>query len=216
MVANPPQARPWVFSETQPFWHPLFRAAAPLVAVGGAAAWFWRAWTDAAAAGGPGSGLGAGAAGMVPTLAMGAFVAFAAAAVAMLYLRTRLEVRVFPEEARVEFFPFARRVIPRGEIRSARVRGYRPRRDYGGWGVRRAPGRCAFHVSGNRGVEIELRDGFEILIGSERPEELVEALRRLIASTESAPSHGQIAAESARVIAPVLGAGVAARHGEAP
>lgn len=156
-----------IFFERQPFWHPIFRTAAPAVALTGLGAWGWGAWTgDFAAAGGLG----------FQRLAIGAFLAFAAVVIVLLYRRTGLEVTVSPEGAHVRFFPFARRVIRAGDIRAARVRRYRPMEDYGGWGVRRGPGGSAYLVSGDRGVEIVTRAGERILVGSSRPEQLAEAL----------------------------------------
>jgi hypothetical protein len=54
---------------------------------------------------------------------------------------------------------------------------YRPIRDYGGWGVRwRGKGRVAYSVSGDRGVQIGLADGTDVLIGSQRADELAAAI----------------------------------------
>lgn len=72
---------------------------------------------------------------------------------------------------------FARRVIPLAQIQHFEAKTYRPIRDYGGWGVRRGAAGMAYNVSGNRGVELRLADGKSLLIGSERPEELVLALQ---------------------------------------
>jgi hypothetical protein len=58
------------------------------------------------------------------------------------------------------------------------ARTYRPILEYGGWGIRYSPfGQgCAYNVSGNRGVQLELADGQRILIGSQRAEELARAI----------------------------------------
>ena len=70
-----------------------------------------------------------------------------------------------------------RRAIPLAEIRHFEARTYRPIRDYGGWGVRRGAGGTAYSVCGKRGVQVQLADGKSLLIGSQRPEEFVLALR---------------------------------------
>ncbi len=72
---------------------------------------------------------------------------------------------------------FVRRVIPLADIRHFEAKTYRPIRDYGGWGVRWGAAGMAYNVSGNRGVELRLSDGKSLLIGSQRPEELVLALQ---------------------------------------
>jgi hypothetical protein len=54
---------------------------------------------------------------------------------------------------------------------------YSPLREFGGWGIRFAPGKKrAYSVSGNKGVELELSDGMHVLIGSQRPEELTQMI----------------------------------------
>ena len=55
---------------------------------------------------------------------------------------------------------------------------YDPVRDYGGYGIRTTRHGTAYIAGGNRGVRLELAKGGTILIGSERPEELVSAITR--------------------------------------
>jgi len=77
------------------------------------------------------------------------------------------------------FFPFHLSVqrIPVEDLKSFEARTYRPIREYGGWGVKTwgASGK-AYNVAGNRGVQLELVSGKRILIGSQRADELAEAL----------------------------------------
>jgi hypothetical protein len=65
-----------------------------------------------------------------------------------------------------------KREIPLDQVRAARVVEYDPVRDFGGYGFRAGTRGLAYIASGNRGVELELRDGRKILIGSQDPEEL--------------------------------------------
>jgi hypothetical protein len=67
--------------------------------------------------------------------------------------------------------------IPFSEIRKAEAVTYRPIRDYGGWGIRSGPEGWAYNVRGNRGVRIEYQDGNKFLIGSQKAEELEQAIR---------------------------------------
>jgi hypothetical protein len=92
----------------------------------------------------------------------------------------RLTVRVDRTLLHIRYFPFTRREIPLETIARHQARTYRPIREYGGWGVRWGFGRrgLAYNVSGNRGVQLELIDGKQLLIGSQRPEELDRALDR--------------------------------------
>jgi hypothetical protein len=68
-----------------------------------------------------------------------------------------------------------RRRIPLSAIRSAKPVEYNPG-DYGGYGIRSGPGGLAYIADGNRGVQVELRDGRKLLIGSQRAEELARAI----------------------------------------
>ena len=50
--------------------------------------------------------------------------------------------------------------------------------EYGGWGVRGWPDRYgwAYNVSGNRGVQIEFKNGHRLMLGSQRADELAKAI----------------------------------------
>ena len=72
--------------------------------------------------------------------------------------------------------PLYRRQIPLREIASAEAVTYLPLADYGGWGIRGWGRDVALNARGNRGVQVALRDGRRILIGSQRPDALAEAL----------------------------------------
>ena len=101
------------------------------------------------------------------------------AAAVLLYV-LKLSVSIDDRYLHVRYFPLLRRDIPLEDIVHFEVRTYRPIREYGGWGIRYSFGRgMAFNVSGNRGVQLELKNGKRVLIGSQRPEELAAALARV-------------------------------------
>ncbi|AUV82252.1 hypothetical protein C2R22_11865 [Salinigranum rubrum] len=96
------------------------------------------------------------------------------ATAALLYgLRLETEVRV--DGIYFKMWPFHRsfRRISWAEIERYESKRYGPLREFGGWGIRWAPGKIAYNVSGNRGVWIERTTGRGVLIGSQRTEELV-------------------------------------------
>jgi hypothetical protein len=97
--------------------------------------------------------------------------------IAWFYL-VKLVTEVHDQEirARFNFIWFAKR-IPFNEIRSVEAVTYRPLRDYGGWGIRLGREGWAYNVSGNRGVRFHYKDGKKFLIGSQRPEELEQAIQ---------------------------------------
>ena len=59
------------------------------------------------------------------------------------------------------------------EIRSAEIISYDPVRDYGGYGIRTGRFGKAYIAAGTRGVRIKLANGATVVLGSQRPEELV-------------------------------------------
>ena len=98
-----------------------------------------------------------------------------------LFHHMRLVVRVAGGYLQVRFFPFVNRTIPIEQIVHWEARTYRPIREYGGWGIRyggKRRGR-AYTVSGNFGVQIELKNGERLLIGSRRADDLVGSLEQV-------------------------------------
>jgi len=67
-----------------------------------------------------------------------------------------------------------------GEIQRAYVREYKPLLEYGGWGVRYSwrNGR-AYNVKGKTGLQLELKNGKKILIGTQQKDELNRILSYL-------------------------------------
>lgn len=60
------------------------------------------------------------------------------------------------------------------------IRKYSPIREYGGWGVRVGMNATtAYTVSGNRGLQLVLKNGKKVLIGTRRSDELEKALMEL-------------------------------------
>ena len=88
----------------------------------------------------------------------------------------RLRTVVVPGALSVHLPVLLNRTIALRDIASAEVCAYRPIRDYGGWGVRWGAGGIAYNARGNRGVQLVLKTGKRVLIGSQRPEELIAAI----------------------------------------
>ena len=97
-----------------------------------------------------------------------------------LLYNTHLTVWISDEYIHIRYFPFVRKRIPLRHIAHAGVRTYHPILEYGGWGIRMSlRGRgWAFTVGGNRGVQLHFKSGKRMLIGSQKPEELLQAIRR--------------------------------------
>lgn len=96
----------------------------------------------------------------------------------------RLTTAVTPRELIVRYgFLYSTRV-PLSDIARAEAITYRPLRDYGGWGIRGSRRRRALNARGDRGVLITRFDGSTLLVGSQRPRELLDALFRAGVPTE--------------------------------
>ena len=121
-------------------------------------------------------------AGMALSLWLAAITGFNPVSVAMVLLLglllagfSSLSIRVDGEALELWFGPgLARRRIPLGAIRGARA-VYNPW--YYGWRIHWFPSAgWIYNVSGTAGVQLRLEDGRQLRIGTNAPEELVEAL----------------------------------------
>lgn len=88
----------------------------------------------------------------------------------------RLIVEVLDDRVFIHYAPLIKSDILLAEIKTVEARTYQPIREFGGWGIRGRPGRRAYNVSGNQGVEMTLQDGRKIMIGSQKAEELALAI----------------------------------------
>jgi hypothetical protein len=91
----------------------------------------------------------------------------------------RMTTEVTPSDVCVWFgwAPIYRRVVTLDGIKRVEPATFRPIADYGFWGIRSGrDGERALIARGNRGVRLELADGSLLLIGSQRPEELAQAI----------------------------------------
>ncbi|MBR5470034.1 MAG: hypothetical protein IKU78_06160 [Paludibacteraceae bacterium] len=89
-----------------------------------------------------------------------------------------LETEISSEGISVRFFPFhlKKKFFAWDEIVKAEVREYSPLLEYGGWGIRRGKSGVAYNVKGNMGLQLVLKSGKKILIGTQKTEELKQIL----------------------------------------
>ncbi len=98
----------------------------------------------------------------------------------LFFFAVRLETEVDGGRLTVRFFPHITKTLSPHDIDDYYVRTYRPLKEYGGWGVRWSPRfGWAYNASGNQGVQLELAVEKQLLIGSQRPEELLAALDQM-------------------------------------
>lgn len=88
-----------------------------------------------------------------------------------------LVLQVTADQVLVNYRPFKRRVIAVRDIEHVQVRIYSAVKEYGGWGIKGwSKDNVAYNVSGNRGVELTLRDGSRVMLGSQKADELAAAI----------------------------------------
>jgi hypothetical protein len=100
------------------------------------------------------------------------------------FLKMGMITEVREDGIRIHFSPFYRRFIKLIDIQGFEVKEYHPFRDFGGWGVRWSfKNGMVYNVSGNRGVQLKLKDGKRALIGSQQPELLASVLGGILQHT---------------------------------
>ncbi len=100
----------------------------------------------------------------------------------LLLLQGRLETSVTREEIRFRWFPFMwkARSIRWSDVAAAEVRTYKPIREYGGWGLKGwSQKNRAFNVDGNIGLQLIMKDGARILIGTKQREKMEVVLNEM-------------------------------------
>ncbi|MCB0702684.1 MAG: hypothetical protein R2863_01380 [Candidatus Kapaibacterium sp.] len=95
----------------------------------------------------------------------------------------KLEIRISEEKLQYKFWPFIRdfKNISFNNIQSIELEKYRPIMEYGGWGYRfsmKGRGLC-LNVSKNMGLRIKMKDGFELLLGTQKTDELYPIVEEL-------------------------------------
>jgi general stress protein CsbA len=110
----------------------------------------------------------------------------------------KLDTRIDQDGIHYKFFPFhwSFKVINWVAINKAYVRTYDPIGEYGGWGLKggafwnKGKGK-AINVSGDIGIQIELKDGKKLLIGTQKQADVKSVLStyKSILNTEQDESH---------------------------
>ena len=99
--------------------------------------------------------------------------------VSMIYLfyTLRLITEVRDEGLYIRFYPLRGKVIRYQSIKSCEARTYKPLSEYGGWGIKYGRSGWAYNIIGDRGVQLVLDNNKRILIGSQRADELKQAIK---------------------------------------
>lgn len=135
----------------------------------------------AIALGSYGIGVGAGRTGEIAGLTVGGLVA------AVVFLLMRLDVEVEGDRLRIVLGPFARRDVPLGSVTAVTARRLRRLEKRAGYEIRRKS--RAFLMGSRTVVELSLADDTRVIVGTRRPEELLQAIRiRLAPEASRRPS----------------------------
>jgi len=95
----------------------------------------------------------------------------------------KLSTRIDEEGIHYKFFPIQLKfkLLPWTEIKTANVRTYDAITEFGGWGLKggalwsKSKGR-AVNVSGDIGIQLQLKNGKKLLIGTQKKEEAIRVL----------------------------------------
>jgi hypothetical protein len=103
-------------------------------------------------------------------------------AVIALLTAAKLKVSIDSRSIYYRFAPFVNREkkLAKDDIKEIYVRKYRPIWEYGGWGYRfRFRSGRALNVAGNMGLQLILKNGKKVLIGTQKPELMKTAVKHL-------------------------------------
>lgn len=99
----------------------------------------------------------------------------------------RLTTQIDEKGIHYRFFPFQRnyRVILWADLDKCYTRKYSPLKEFGGWGYRGIGRRKkAYNIRGNKGIQITLKMGIMLLIGTQRPKEAQQTINRYLKQDE--------------------------------
>lgn len=100
----------------------------------------------------------------------------------VLFSTSKLYVNIDQQNIYYRFPPFvnSEKILTKEDVKEIYVRKYKPIVEYGGWGYRfRFRSGRAANVAGNIGLQIILTNDKKLLIGTQKPDLMEEALRRL-------------------------------------
>ncbi len=100
----------------------------------------------------------------------------------ILFFTSRLYISIDHNRLYYRYPPFVNteKVITRDDVKEIYVRQYKPIWEYGGWGYRfRMRSGRALNVAGNTGLQLVTKNDKRILLGTQKPEEMERAVRRL-------------------------------------
>ena len=108
-------------------------------------------------------------------------VAFVILTVLYFAIPAKLITQVRIDGIYVRFPPFVgtSKFFAWSNIAEIYLREYNPIQEYYGWGIRNGPSGYAYSVSGTIGLQLILKNGSKVLIGTNHPQEIKEVLGKM-------------------------------------
>ena len=100
----------------------------------------------------------------------------------LFFYKLKLITQVRQDGIYIQFAPvhFSFKKIRLDNLKRHYVRTYSPISEYGGWGIKYGKTGKVYNVSGDRGVQLEFTNRKDILIGSQKPEQLDSAIEHYL------------------------------------
>lgn len=94
---------------------------------------------------------------------------------------TRLEIEIDKRYLSYQFFPFhlKKKSYVLNQLQSATIRKFYPIKEMSLWGLYLSAGSKSYHIKGHWGVQLEFVSGRQLLLGTQKPEELNQILKAL-------------------------------------
>ncbi|MBI1320056.1 MAG: hypothetical protein GC168_14090 [Candidatus Hydrogenedens sp.] len=125
-------------------------------------------------------------------LGLGGAVIGVNALIVVFFATARMQTEVTSDGLFIRFFPFHRRTRKIGleNVETMAAVTYRSLLEYGGYGIRRYPKATAYNVRGLEGVRINYENGVHVMIGTQHPEALFNALQTVLEHQAGADTEG--------------------------
>jgi hypothetical protein len=98
----------------------------------------------------------------------------------ILFYQFKLKVQVTDKGLHYQFFPIhlSYKTIAFDDIEECYARQYSPLKEFGGWGIRFGFQGKAYNVSGDKGLQLVLKNGNKVLFGSQNHKALEKAMKK--------------------------------------
>lgn len=110
--------------------------------------------------------------------------------VLLLFVLFKLTTGIDEKGIRYQFFPIhlKPKMLAWDKIEKIGTRTYKPLIEFGGWGYRWGIGGKALNVKGNKGIQVKLKNGNSLLIGTQKVDEAQNVINRYFKRDEGIQS----------------------------